>query len=98
MNLSKQKPMLLRLKCKIGKEESKTRDLRTLKTLEMILLVFLCWGRSTSMMTGDRFAVTPKVAHRVKNKNVSPFLTTLLQWSWHNPRSVDSSTVDSGVH
>lgn len=47
-------------------------------------------------MTGDRLAVTPKGARRVKNKNESPFLATLLQWSWHNLRSVDSSMEDNG--
>lgn len=47
-------------------------------------------------MTGDRLAVPPKVARRVKNKNESPFLASLLQWSWHNLRSVDSSMVGNG--
>lgn len=69
--------MLLRLGHKIGKEERKTRDI---ETLEMILLLLLNQEGWTSVMTGDRLAVTPKVVHRVKNKNESPFLTTLLQW------------------
>ena len=89
----KQKSLLLRLGCNIGKEEPKTGDI---EMLEMILLMFLCWGGRTSTMTGDRLAVPPKVARRVKNKNESPFLASLLQWSWHNLRSVDSNMVGNG--